>query len=323
MAHESKLTDEMLEQNLIFWRGKTARIAKDLRKGRLTTAEAEIALKSAFRECTVSFLEKCGLFLTAGSSWDGLREDYLAYREGRKPESVSDAIWMRDDGLPADSGVHGSARAYAATRVKSVPASFEDRCALFRMLEKMHLPAADVCRLAFVPAAGPRPACSITHVYADCVCMAVKFPCADDGGLTEDASPVGKHFTLIDDRGLRACLKVTEKREPPFNPREMDRDGLVPPGSFLCRGSVEGYTAFGDEATNEEEAPDVIVRTDENGKINMLGLCIRSEADKTAPDIFPLWQPYYAEEKAKERELNGILLKAMTETNEEAAENKT
>ena len=83
-----------------------------------------------------------------------------------------------------------------------------------------------------------------------------------------------------------------EKREPPYKAFECDKDDYAPLGKYLDKGFEEGYTVFGEDVRNEE-IPEIVLRTDNNGKFVKLGICSYSKADTDAYSNFPLWQDYF------------------------------
>lgn len=123
-----------------------------------------------------------------------------------------------------------------------------------------------------------QPGNRVTHVYSKSSTMVVEYNCVDDGGLVNDDAPIGKTFTLVNDIGLRAAVKIVEKREPPFNLFECDKDNYAPLGRYLAKGFIEGYTVFGEEVP-DDKIPGIVIRMDENGEIVKLGIFPYTEAD--------------------------------------------
>ena len=298
MVEHSRFSEELVERKIQEYTNLVVRIMTV--RGILTTEEE--ALRHLYRtlsECIFDFFKEKGFIFTISDAWDSFKEDYAAYRTGTLSGREGTDVWMWYDNLPDDSFaavVGRTADVYGITFAKdnASPASLEQKRLFFRLLEATCLPIIDYYRPRPKSEARYQPENRVTHVYSKSSTMVVEYNCVDDGGLVNDDAPIGKTFTLVNDIGLRAAVKIVEKREPPFNLFECDKDNYAPLGRYLAKGFIEGYTVFGEEVP-DDKIPGIVIRMDENGEIVKLGIFPYTEADSAAFYSFPLWQEYFAE----------------------------
>ncbi|MBO4819055.1 MAG: hypothetical protein J5528_02845 [Firmicutes bacterium] len=146
-----------------------------------------------------------------------------------------------------------------------------------------------------VPSEIAKPERSFVHGWHGSAAYGVPFRCKDDGGLPASEDPVGKTYTLVNDRGLKAVITVREDRRNgdvkglDFDERVTNTAGglIVRLAQFLGEGYIEGYTSKDRKGT-----PDIIVRLDDKGKVNWLAY-YSSEDDEREYESFPLWQEYF------------------------------
>lgn len=181
------------------------------------------------------------------------------------------------------------------------------------LLDQLHLPAEYFRPFRASPDAA-RPERVYVHGYGPCTAWCIDYTCRDDGGLLSESSPVGKTFTLTDHYGLKAALTVTKVRSAHYW-KEPDYDAeyiLSHPESFpsgieyITVGSIEGYTEV--PRTNDTEIRIFV----EDRKIKSIRY---SEyiLDNWAFCAFPLWQPFFKEQKAFGERLESIFKAATDE----------
>ena len=217
-------------------------------------------------------------------SWKRFLDDLRLWKEGRMPESPVGDPWLFCD----EEGSGGELERrmsvyYREDRLrKHTEACPGDKELFFTLMEAYHMPPA---QFAPIPEGIVNPERYQVHVYADCEKCVLGFPCADDGGLTGAANPVGKDYVLRSELGLRSEIRILEARPEERRGRfELDIDDFAPPAAYLAEGWIEGYTSG--------RVRPIAVRTDKDGRIVKLGtlLCPDDEREYLS---FPLWQEYF------------------------------
>jgi hypothetical protein len=281
-----RLTEALVQETVERAFTRFRRLGSACRKGMIAEDEFRRGMSEAFSEGFLRFLEERRLALrVTGANYARFAEDWAACRKGALPASALPP-WLYDRG-------ERPAREAAA----------EDRRLFFILAEAFRLPPAFFEPL---PEDVPAPGRDYVHGWREDVTWSVPFLCREDGGLLTDEAPVGKRFTLTDERGLKAALTVWEDR------RQTDRSGMdfdelvcasgdglrVRMAEFLAEGCIEGYTAG-----ERRRKPEVLIRMDAHGRINRLAYWEGPE-DREAFETFPLWQAYFrlAEEKRKRNE---------------------
>lgn len=270
----SKNLDKAVEDTL----RELKRNDREYRRGLRTREEYGRMNIAAFREGFWSLLERHGLELELnGRSYPGFAAEFRARLQGGAdpaPESEPWLLLRRADG--------------------SEPASPEDRRLVLWLMERYRLGPE---LFAPCPEQIQRPEKIYCHCYHDACSCSVSFRCADDGGLLNEAEPVGKRFRLVSERGLAAELKILEHRQGEAL-RGMDFDEmasrtdqglLIRKGEYLAEGRIEGYTA---RERNPEHDLRVLIRLGPGGKIDRLSYWEYSE-DRRAFAEFPLWEAYF------------------------------
>lgn len=327
MGAQSRLNPRKVEENIQEYTRKIVKVMKA--NGVLTTEEETFCiLLDVLENFRSKIFKDCGLFFTISDAWDEFTEDYLAFQKGELSERNSTKTWMWYDNLPDNSLAAVIARSGAvyetdAAEENAVPASAEDKRMFFQIMEATRLPILDY----YMPLRDDEfkyiPRIHRTHNYHNEECMVVEYKCVDDGGLMNDAEPVGKTFTLVSDIGLRALVTITEERELSDDSWSLDKvDNYAPIGKFLGRGFIEGYTVFGKDDVQDDEIPDIVVRTNEKNEIIKLGICIHSSAACDACSSFPLWQDYFNKTSEKLTDEKNMIWKAAEEIYEAAGSPK-
>ena len=192
----------------------------------------------------------------------------------------------------------GSPSPWLFKELRKEAACPEDHRLVLLLLDLLHLPAEYFRPFRSSPGV-VRPERVYVHGYGPCTAWYINYTCRDDGGLLSDPSPVGKTFTLTDHYGLEAALTITKVRSAHCR-KEPDYDAeyiLSHPESFpsgieyLARGSIEGYTEVPRSSPTEIR---ICVR---QGKIKSIDY-YEYIKDNWAFCAFPIWQPFFKEEKA-------------------------
>ena len=259
------------------------RIGKGYKKGFLSETDCFHMMLSEVYDGFWCFLREREIEIRIDcGNYDAFTKEYLAYLE-KSPSPVHIAwIFERKSGREL---------------------SEEDRKLVFYLMSQYCLSPE-----YFEPAPKGivRPERSFAHGWHDSTAYGVHFKCIDDGGLIASDDPVGKTYTLVSDKGLRAVLKIKEDRRHggamglDFDERVSGTSGGVIAclAQFLGEGYIEGYTSKERTGT-----PDILVRLDGKGEINWLAYYSYPD-DELAYETFPLWQEYFlwsSEKAARDR----------------------
>ena len=280
-ALSNDYVDKMIEETQDLFR----QIGKGYKRGFFSSEDCHREFYNAVIRGFYHFLwYRCGVTWRFNSeSWPRFLDDRRLWTEGRMPDSAAGEPWLFCDETGEDSELGRRISNYFSTdrtenRSEACP---EDKAQFFLLMEAYHMPPA---QFAPVPGEIVRPDRYQVHSYADGDKYIIGFPCADDGGLTGDAEPVGKNYVLRSELDLRAEIRILEVRSEEQRKRfELDIDDFAPAAAYLAEGRIEGYTSG--------RIRTITVRTDRNGKIEKLGTVLRVD-DAREFDCFPLWQEY-------------------------------
>ena len=290
------LSQELVQEKAGLTFKNAERIWKRFRRGMILQEEmysslyGEIVVEGVF-----DFLKEGGLKMDLEEDrFECFLKDWEAFQKGLRQEGGIPSPWLFTE--------HGKEAACP-----------EDYRLILLLLDRLHLPAEYFRPFRASPDAA-RPERVYVHGYGPCTAWYIDYTCRDDGGLLSDPSPVGKTFTLTDHYGLKAALTVTKVRsarywkEPDYDAEYiLSHPEAFPSGiEYLTVGAIEGYTEV--PRTNDTDIRIWV----EDGKIKSISY---SEyiLDNWAFCAFPLWQPFFKEQKAFGERLDSIFKAAADE----------
>ncbi len=285
-----RLTDEFVERKLAEAAESLARIDKSYRRGILSREAGQQELLKVFQDVLLCALSEHHLGLRLNeTNYPRFVRAFAEYQKGNAPADTAPLPWLYELSGEPSAAVEN------------------DQKQFFRLMETLHLPPE-----YFAPIADGVPAPDIVpiHLYHSAAVYGTRFRCVDDGGLLADGAPLGKTFTLENDMGLKARLRIKEdRRRGDRNGMDFDelvcsseKDLVVVKAEFLSEGCIEGYTA-----KESRTKPEVLIRLKDGGS-QVFWLAYWADAnDMAAHTAHPLWQAYHRCCAEKQRRQDEIL----------------
>ncbi len=292
-----RLTDELVEAEAGKAFEEFRRIGKQYWRGFLDETMARQEMRSGFSRIFMKLFRDHHLDLRLNrDSYPLFKEEYEACRKGM-PFS-NHMPWLFDTEEDYEASERDQARFFdLMTRFHVSPDCFEP-----------------------LPEEAAEPGIVPIHQYKLAGVYGIHFDVADDGGLLEEARPIGKTFRLKSRKGLEAVLTIREDRRQQDR-SGMDFDELVVPtehglsvsmAEFLAEGYIEGYTAR--ERTAD---PRILIRLEERGtRVSWLAFW-SDPKDQEAFRNDPLWQDYFIWQEEKSRRLHAALSGLLEEVKEQ------
>ncbi len=244
-----------LERHIERAKAELAYIVGRYHRGMMTSDEETNCLNNAFDQGFHRFLSMKHLTrLTNESSWSRLLEDHRLWQGGSDPASPAGEPWLvYDDGAEA-----------------SIP----DKRSFFRLMDTYLVP---IEYFKPIPDHCIRPNRHF-NMYGTGISGSVVFSLTDDGGLASDTQPVGKTFTLTDELGLKAVVKILRMATAEDN----NNNRFV--AAYIGEGTIEGYTSARVRSISISRI---------RGRTVFFYLCIENDDLKVYYDC-PLWQEYHS-----------------------------
>ncbi len=294
-----RLTDELVESETGKAFEEFRRIGKQYWRGILDDAMARREMTSGFYRIFMKLFLDHHLELRLNKdSYPVFKKEYESHQKGICFRMQNHMPWLFD----TDGDYEASER---------------DQIYFFDLMTRLHA-SADYFEPLPEETAVPNEV-SI-HQYSAAGVYGIHFDVADDGGLLEEARPIGKTFRLKSSKGLEAVLTIREDR------RQQDRSGMdfdeqvlstekglvISMAEFLAEGYIDGYTAR--ERTAD---PRILIRLEDRGTKVFWLACWSDPKDQEAFLNYPLWQDYFIWQKEKDRRLNEILSSLLEEIKEQ------
>ena len=236
------------------------------------------------------FLQKNGLRTVFNAkSWLRFLDDFSLWSDKGHPNSSVGEPWLLDDNLDDHIEDKTWLKVVRSARDYGLPANcFEDEASIYDKSQFFILMKAFHITTDYfepMPEGIIAPDKHWKHAYNDGCTYVIGYNCVDDNGLLSEEDPVGKTYTLKNDMGLKAIVKIIEDRRKQDR-TNIDCDDFSPLGEYLAEGYIEGYTAI------ERSYPKIVIRTDGKGTITHLGT-FECWKDSNAFCQYPLWQEYF------------------------------
>lgn len=271
IAADRRIAEEDLARNIQAGYRQIYQAADKYRQGFMAADEFDRLSSEAVHRHFYQFLSEKGLHIRLKcAGWDGFLEDHRLWLRGELPVRAADPAERKPWLIVGQSAGDGrSAWAEAAP---------EDRKAFFDLMSAFDLPAD-----YFAPVPGditderdlgiPSGSCYSPMFWT------IVSDWQDAEGLTQDAAPEGKTFTLISGLGLKA--RVTVGR------RTVSGNGFC----YHAAGTIEGYTA---------DRPREILVYAARGIITALSYGEEKD-DREVYAAYPLWQDFLADRDLKNK----------------------
>lgn len=129
------------------------------------------------------------------------------------------------------------------------------------------------------------------HSWSNCSAFGVPFNCVDDGGLLQDADPVGKVFKIVRDDGVKAELKIVNKysKEQGVYVDVLGREApCYGEDVFLAIGQLDDYYFSNPEPQREN----ILIKVGEKGIHNLTVYAFHEPGRPIYSIDYPRWKPY-------------------------------
>ena len=229
-----RMPDETVITAITMGKERIQNISKAYNEGIMSRDEGlRNLIGRVMKDCFEKILERNGLLFNS-VDYEGLVREFDDWKNGIIPDQSSskNRIYYTRAAFPVLS--------------ECPDITEEEKEHVFRMIDGIGIPLELFDPGEPIPEDVICPMWEVAHPYHDVTKIRVLFNCKDDGGLFDDPDPRGKTYTLTDDRGLHAVLRILSADQLPEDSalrKLYFRDDMTcRPDGYVAEGFLEGYT---------------------------------------------------------------------------------